>query len=324
MRILLQFPEGLKQYAFIEAERLKNEGHEVFISASACYGACDLPLEEARVIKADKIIHYGHNKFIKAKLNTAVEYVPWRVDIKLEGINELGEILRGKTIILATTVQHSHQIGYMIDVLKQFSIKVITSKGLIAEEECQVLGCDAGAIIRPLVSGAKVEAILYIGSGTFHLKALAYSDLPELEGIPVFSFDPGTGKYSEITDMINSLRAKRRSAIALTCFAKTVGIVVSIKPGQFNLSGAKHAQSRLEKLGKLCYLLVCSELTPDVIKNFVGFDALVVTACPRLSDDHERFGIPIINNNDLDLLEEMAKNTCTGAGKKPKNSSKSK
>ena len=39
MRILLQFPEGLKQKALGHAKALELEGNEVFISASPTYGA---------------------------------------------------------------------------------------------------------------------------------------------------------------------------------------------------------------------------------------------------------------------------------------------
>ena len=47
MRILLQFPEGLKQEALSHAKKLEKEGNEVFISASPTFGACDLALDEA-------------------------------------------------------------------------------------------------------------------------------------------------------------------------------------------------------------------------------------------------------------------------------------
>ena len=65
MRILIQFPEGLKQKALEYAQSLEKEGNEVFISASPNFGACDLALDEARNLKADKLIHYGHAEFNK-------------------------------------------------------------------------------------------------------------------------------------------------------------------------------------------------------------------------------------------------------------------
>ncbi|MCL4403204.1 diphthamide synthesis protein, partial [Candidatus Marsarchaeota archaeon] len=78
MRILLQFPEGLKQEALRHAKELESEGNEVFISASPTYGACDLAIDEAKNICADKIIHFGHAEFNKVEFN--VEYVEYSID----------------------------------------------------------------------------------------------------------------------------------------------------------------------------------------------------------------------------------------------------
>jgi 2-(3-amino-3-carboxypropyl)histidine synthase len=75
MRILLQFPEGLKQQALSHAKRLESEGNEVFVSASPTFGACDLALDEARAINADKLVHFGHCEFQKVDFN--VEYVAY-------------------------------------------------------------------------------------------------------------------------------------------------------------------------------------------------------------------------------------------------------
>ena len=65
MRVLLQFPEGLKRLALEYAQKYEAQGHEVFVSSSSCYGACDLALDEAKKIGAKKIVHFGHSKFIR-------------------------------------------------------------------------------------------------------------------------------------------------------------------------------------------------------------------------------------------------------------------
>ena len=74
MRILIQFPEGLKDRALHHAKMLEKEGNEVIISASPTFGACDLALDEARDLKVDKLIHFGHAEFHKVDFN--VEYIP--------------------------------------------------------------------------------------------------------------------------------------------------------------------------------------------------------------------------------------------------------
>ncbi|MBI4399825.1 diphthamide synthesis protein, partial [Candidatus Micrarchaeota archaeon] len=65
MRVLLQFPEGLKSKALKIAKKYEKKGYEVFISSSPCYGACDIAIEEAKACKADKILHFGHAEFTK-------------------------------------------------------------------------------------------------------------------------------------------------------------------------------------------------------------------------------------------------------------------
>ena len=82
MRILLQFPQGLKQYAIAEAKKYEKDGHEVFLSSAPCWGACDLALDEAKKINADKLIHYGHCKYHEVK-DFDVEYKLYPIDINL-------------------------------------------------------------------------------------------------------------------------------------------------------------------------------------------------------------------------------------------------
>src|SRR5271167_1445580 len=110
MRLLVQFPEGLKQKALEHAKALEKEGNEVFISASPTFGACDLALDEAKNIKADKLVHFGHGEFHKVDFN--VEYIEYQMDADLNILKESELPLRPyNTIGLVTTIQHVHQLG---------------------------------------------------------------------------------------------------------------------------------------------------------------------------------------------------------------------
>ena len=60
MRVLLQFPAGLRLQALSVADFIIELGAEPIIWAGSCYGACDLP-----DYKADLLIHFGHSEFIK-------------------------------------------------------------------------------------------------------------------------------------------------------------------------------------------------------------------------------------------------------------------
>lgn len=292
MRILMQFPEGLKKYALQHAQKLEADGHEVFLSSSPSYGACDLALDEAERIHADEIVHFGHAKFpIASPVKIPVEYIEWKVDVKIEDLEKaLPELKKYRKIALATTVQHTHQLAQMKEFFKSNGIEPLTKKGVLPAHEGQVLGCDAFAIRIP-----EAEAVLYIGDGMFHALAIE-------ETKPVYIFNPYTKEFRRINDEIEKLRKRRQGALAAALSAKVFGILVSTKPGQFHLEVAKWAKKEIEKLGKRAEILVSNEFNSYSIANFAAFDAYVNTACPRIVDDMDLFGKPILNPY---MLEEM-------------------
>ena len=66
--VLLQFPDGLKQYATSITDYLREKipDAEFIIWAGSCFGACDVPLlavSESAIKgeKIDMIIQFGHN-----------------------------------------------------------------------------------------------------------------------------------------------------------------------------------------------------------------------------------------------------------------------
>ncbi|MFH0885261.1 MAG: diphthamide biosynthesis enzyme Dph2 [Candidatus Micrarchaeota archaeon] len=293
MRILLQFPEGLKQKALEYARKYEAEGHEVFLSASACYGACDLALDEARWVKADKIVHFGHNRFVKEDLPIPVEYVDYNIDIDIQKLESIVPHLEGmKTIALATTVQHIHQLEEMKAYFEKNGKRVLIGKGERAKMPGQILGCDSGAIksVEP-----DSDAVVFIGEGMFHPLAMETSK-------PSFSYNPSSGAVKRLDDEIARLRKKRKGAITLAYSAKTFGILLSTKPGQFNMAGAQWAKKELEKRSRNAAIVAANELEPMALKNFMSFDCYINTACPRMADDTEEFGKPILN---IDMLIEL-------------------
>ncbi len=294
MKILLQFPEGLKKYALQHAQKLEADGHEVFLSSSPSYGACDLALDEAKAIHADEIVHFGHAKFpIAGVVEIPVEYVEWKVDIKTEDLAAiLSELKKYKRIALATTVQHTHELQKIRDFFRSNGIEALTKKGVLAAHEGQVLGCDASAIKIP-----EAEAVLYIGDGMFHPLVME-------ESKAVYIFNPYTKDFRQINEEIEKLGRKRKGALAAALSANVFGILLSTKPGQFHPEIAKWAKRELEKKGKRAEIIVGSEFNPHSIANFALFEAYVNAACPRIVDDLELFGKPILNP---DMLEQMLK-----------------
>jgi len=291
MRILLQFPEGLKKEALKYQEKYEKEGHEVFISSTPSYGACDLCLDEARWIKADKIVHFGHNKFIKHDIDIEVEYVPYYIDVNLKEFEiTTSQLKEYKTIALATTVQHLHQYDKMEQILEKKGHKVVADKGYWATEKGQVLGCDSLTVKKV---SKQADCIVVVGDGMFHPLAI------DIEDKPVFVIAPQTGQLRQINDDIVKLKKKRKANILAAVDAKVFGILVSTKVGQFNNQVARRIKKELEKRGKKALILVANEIEPLPLQNFMLFDCYVNTACPRLADDTDELGKPCLNYDQL-------------------------
>ena len=297
MRILLQFPEGLKREALKYQEKYEKAGHEVFIASAPCYGACDLPLDEARWIKADKIVHFGHAKFVKKDLPIEVEYIPYNIDVNLQAIKKAAiQLKQYKNIGLATTVQHLHQFEDMKKLFESQAQHVFADKGYWAINVGQVLGCDSLGL---KAVEKKVDATVFVGDGMFHALAIDFET-----NKPVFVIHPQTGQLKQINEDINKLKKRRKGSILAAVNAKTFGILVSTKVGQFSLGAAINVKKELEKRGKQAVILVSNEIEPLPLNNFVLFDCYVNTACPRMIDDTEEFGKPILN---IDMLNEAFK-----------------
>ncbi len=315
MRILLQFPEGLKRLAFEEAAKLEKEGHEVFVSSAECFGACDLALEEAKAVGAKKIIHWGHSDF-RVKSRIPVEYKEYsvKVDVKKAVGQALPELSKFKKIGLVTTVQHISQLPEIKLELERAGKTVFIGKGSLAKYPGQVLGCDAGAA-RSIVG--EVECIVYFGGGLFHARIdvdkfpqrfgrIGNSDFQSNEK-PVLKVDPFSGQVVWMDDEIEKARKLRRGAMNALVLANNVGILITTKPGQKNTGQAVKIKKELGNVGKKCLLLVANRIDFETLKNFGSFDCYVNTACPRIADDSGLAGKPVINFQDAMLVVKLVK-----------------
>lgn len=67
-RILIQFPDGLKQYAKSIVDYLEEKtGCEFLIWLGSCFGACDYPVGVEN-LKCDLMIQIGHNSLMPSYL----------------------------------------------------------------------------------------------------------------------------------------------------------------------------------------------------------------------------------------------------------------
>ena len=305
MRILLQFPEGLKQGALSIAKRLEAKGHSVFLSSSPCYGACDIAFSQAKAIGAKKIIHYGHAEFPLGKTPVPVEFVESRSDADFKPVLSLAlkdaEFAKCRKVGIVTTVQHVGQLKGIRAFLERHGKKVLVGRhGKLAKYNGQVLGCDAGSASS---IDAKADCVLYFGGGAFHPIAVALACDKR-----VLSADPFSGRVSWLDDERRKHEKRRMGLLALGMQAKSFGILVSTKPGQTHLKPAEALKKRLEKAGRQAAILVADRIEPEALANFRSFDFFVNTACPRIAiDDYSGFGKPIINLSDAAELVKLLK-----------------
>jgi len=293
VRVLLQLPEGIKSKALKIAEGLEKEGHEVVVSCSPCYGACDVALEEARKCNADRIVQYGHSEF-PTRSNIPVEFVEYRTPVKFHAVlskalKELGEC---KRIGIVTTVQHIGQIGQIKKFLEGRGRKVFIGKhGKRAKYDGQILGCDWGSI-KSIED--RVDCFIFFGGGVFHaLGGALATDKPLLAVDP---FSRSVRWMSE--ERIRELR-RRKGALLAAIEAKNFGIICSTKPGQFDLRKALYLKKLLDEDGRRACVLVCNELNFESLNNLMEFDCFVNTACPRIAEDYSRSRKPILGVDEI-------------------------
>ena len=182
------------------------------------------------------------------------------------------EMLRAlpKPIGIVTTVQHKNS-------LKNFKLKNTFFLGTI-------LGCDLTA-----VKNVKVKSYLFVGTGSFHPINLALKT-----NLPVFILDPFTKVISELDQSkVKDYRTRKKTNYLKFLRAKTIGILVSSKPGQQNLSIAIKLKKKLDKDS---YIFIADTFDTASLVDFNFVDCFVNTACPRLP---ESSSVPMINAEDL-------------------------
>ncbi len=297
MKVLLEAPEGFKRKILEIAEQIEKEGNEVIISGESFYGSCDLREHEAVALKCDKIIHIGHNQFMKSEF--PVEYREFKVDISVLPILEsnFSKIEKFKSIGLLSSVQFIDSLPKIKALLEERGKNVFIGKGRNDGRvlyDGQILGCD---LTPALAVKDKVDCFIFVGSGKFH--ALG-ADLKTDK--PIFILDV---EKKEVKLMENQKFLRQRyAAIALAKDAKTFGVLVSTKRGQMNAKGAELIKKRLELKGKKAFIIAFDEIKPEKLEG-LGLDCLINTACPRIAvEDRTSFKQPILN---LDELEEVFK-----------------
>ncbi len=294
-RVLIQLPDGLKN----EGPRLagiirQKTGAEAFVSAVPAWGACDLSLDAAARLKADLLVHYGHNEFLRDGSNgIPVLYIPAKSKHDVIPVLEKSlPLLEGKNIGLATVVQHLHTLPEMTRFLEEKGFKVLLpGRGPWSHETGQVLGCDYFGLKR---IEPQVDSFLVVGSYFHGLGASLSVEKPTILA------DPYDGTVRSLDQDRAKIIRQRYAMVEKARQANSFGIIVSTKPGQSNPTIALNIQRQLEENGKKAVVLYADEIVPQKLLDFTDIEAFVDTACPRLAlDDPERFLKPIVTRDEI-------------------------
>jgi len=294
-RILIQLPDGLKNEGARLARLVRSEtGADVFVSAAPAWGACDLSLDAATRLRADLLVHYGHNEFLRNDSNgIPVVYISAKSNHDISSVvgNSI-PLLQGKNIGVATTVQHLHRLGEAREMIEAKGFNVlIPERGPWAHETGQVLGCDYFGLKK---IQSRVDSFLVIGSYFHGLGAALSVEKPTILA------DPYDGTVKILDQDRDRIVRQRYAMVEKARSATSFGIIVSTKPGQSNPQIALTILKEIENAGKKAVILYADEVVPQKLLDFTDIEVFVDTACPRLAlDDPERFSRPIITRDEI-------------------------
>jgi 2-(3-amino-3-carboxypropyl)histidine synthase len=294
-KIFLQVPEGLKTAVQDIASDMEKAGFVVFVSIEPCFGACDIRDREAKSIGCDVLVHIGHSDY-GAKSCLPVIYEEYRMDFDPVPLLEahLSDLRGFRSIGLVTTVQYLSGLAKAGTFLRGQGKRIVLGPPKKRGHPGQVLGCDFSG---PRSIEKSVDCFLFLGTGSFHPLGLAM----EVDK-PVLFLDFESSELIDLRQEKFNLQKIRYARIAKASGARNFGIIVSTKPGQSHPLLAEKAKERLESMGRRAWIIVGDQITPEKLLG-LNIEALVDTACPRITEDSRRFRKPIISPEDIGLLE---------------------
>ncbi|TGZ84194.1 diphthamide biosynthesis protein 1 [Ascodesmis nigricans] len=279
-RVALQMPEGLLLFAATIADILTTfcPHIEVIIMGDVTYGACCIDDFSAIALDCDLLVHYAHSCLIPVdvtKIKTLYVFVTIGIDLPHLQATIERNFLPGKHLALVGTIQFNPAIHRVKPLLEKAGYTV-TIPQISPLSRGEILGCTS-----PDIDTTKIDALLYIGDGRFHLEsAMIQNPL-----LPAYRYDPYSRKFTREEYDHTSLHSLRRSAISVAKKARKWGLIL----GTLGRQGNPHTLTAIEKVltdqGIPYVVLLMSEIFPGKLKALEDVECWVQVACPRLSID---------------------------------------
>lgn len=243
------------------------------------YGACCIDDYTARALGCDLLVHYAHSCLIPVDV-TKIKTLYVFVDISIDTAHLLATLERnfspGKTMALVGTIQFNATIHAIKPELERAGFKVLIPQ-IAPLSKGEILGCTSPR----LAEADKVDLILYLGDGRFHLESAMIHN-PEL---PAYRYDPYSRKLTHEMYDHNEMQSLRREAIASAKRAKKWGIILGSLGRQGNPHTMALIENHLREHGIPFINILLSEIFPGKLALMQDVECWVQIACPRLSID---------------------------------------
>ena len=212
-----------------------------------------------------------------------------------------------KTVGLYASVQFCNNLDKVKEQLKQLNIELISSQPDRTHVQHQLLGCDNYHQSLKLLPAQleKIEYYLYIGDGKFHPLALVYGQKDKAVVNEIICNDP-IAKTFQLLDQtyLKVILRKYRASLMKFLTADTIGVLVTIKPGQEQFRPSIFLEKKYPD--KTFYYFIDNVISFDQLENFPFIEVWVNTACPRVGfDDQEKFRRGVVNLNDAFQVKEI-------------------
>jgi len=252
---------------------------ETLIMGDVTYGACCIDDYTARALGCDLLVHYAHSCLIPVDV-TKIRTLYVFVDISIDTTHLLATLERnfssGKTIAMVGTIQFNATLHTIKPTLERAGFNILVPQ-ITPLSKGEILGCTSPRISME----SKVDLILYLGDGRFHLESAMIHN----PSIPAYRYDPYSRKLTRETYDHEEMHDLRRQAITQAKKAKKWGLILGSLGRQGNPHTMTMIENHLDKLGIPFINLLLSEIFPGKLAMMDDIECWVQIACPRLSID---------------------------------------
>ncbi|ARM76362.1 diphthamide biosynthesis enzyme Dph2 [Acidianus manzaensis] len=299
-KVILQFPEGLKYFSTEIVTNLEKRlpETEFIISGEPSWGACDIAEDEANILNADLIIHFGHTPYTWYYPKFPTVFIPTESNISIneELINKTKDLIvkySPRKISLSATIQHTNLLQKIKHYFSEYEVEIGKASNPFMKDG-QILGCDYKAIPKD------VDLHVNISGGEFHAIGIGL-----YTGKPVINIDPYSNNATDLTNEINKILKIRYSKILDALDAKNWVIIQGIKVGQNRPLMVKYFEKKLKEKGYSVFIVSNKVLNIEALRNIDRsyIDAYIVTSCPRLpTDDLYNYEKPVLTPGEAKMV----------------------